>query len=157
MRHAFLGRKEGKGAKIRPELHALSWRERRQIDLTAFAVLAGRTVVGPFLAFQAWIALIDVTLMIAPPQTGKTAWLAGRIIDAPGAALVTSTKIDLWWITHRLRSLVGSILVFNPEQVGRVASTFRWSPLVDCHEPETAWLRAMYLVEGAQTLSLIHI
>jgi type IV secretory pathway TraG/TraD family ATPase VirD4 len=150
-RHAFTGRRSGKCAKIRPELHRLGFWQRRQIDLTACAMLAGRTVVGPLLAFRAWIALIDVTLMIAPPQTGKTSWLAGRIVDAPGAAVVTSTKIDLWWMTHALRSVLGPVLVFNPEQVGRVASTFRWSPLVGCHDPATAAIRAEYLVSGAQT------
>lgn len=150
-RHAFMGRRSGKCAKIRPELHRLGFWERRQIDLTACAMLAGRTVVGPVLAFRAWIALIDVILMIAPPQTGKTSWLAPRVVDAPGAAVVTSTKIDLWWMTHRLRALLGPVLVFNPEQVGRVLSTFRWSPLTGCHDPATAAIRAEYLVSGAQT------
>lgn len=151
MRHAFMGRKDGKGSKIRPELYKLPRRERRHVPLTEFALLVGRTVVGPFLAFKAWVAYIDVLLMIAPPQTGKTTWLAGRIVDAPGAALVTSTKIDLWWITHRLRSLLGPVLVFNPELVGNVPSTFRWSPLIGCADPQVAGIRATYLVKGAQT------
>lgn len=150
-RHAFMARGSGKCAKIRPELHRLGFWQRRRVELTECAMLAGRTVVGPLLAFRTWIALIDVTLMIAPPQTGKTSWLAGRIVDAPGAAVVTSTKIDLWWMTHALRAGLGPILVFNPEQVGRVASSFRWSPLVGCHDPATAAVRAEYLVSGAQT------
>lgn len=151
LRPAFMSRRGGKGAKIRPELFNLPWLERRKVVMTEFAYLAGRTVVGPFLAFRNWIALIDVTLMIAPPQTGKTSWLAGRIVDAPGAAVVTSTKIDLWWMTHRLRTLLGPVLVFNPEQVGGILSNLRWSPLVGCTNPDTARIRAEYMVAGAQT------
>lgn len=151
LRPAFLARRGGKGAKIRPELYGLPRAQRRRVPMTEFAYLAGRTVVGPLLAFRTWIALIDVALVIAPPQTGKTSWLAPRIVDAVGAAVVTSTKIDLWWMTHQLRALIGPVLVFNPEQVGRVLSNLRWSPLVGCHHPDNARIRAEYMVAGAQT------
>ncbi len=118
------------GHRIRPELAALPARVRRKVASTEFGVFIGRTVVGPLLRWRVYAAYIDVILLIAPPQTGKTAWLGGRIIDAVGAALVTSTKGDLWRYTHRLRALLGPVLVFNPEFVAGIVSTLRWSPVV---------------------------
>ena len=146
-RHALVAR----GHRIRPELAALSTRERRAVPATEFGALVGRTVVGPLVGRRVYAAYIDVVLLIAPPQTGKTAWLGGRVVDAVGAALVTSTKGDLWRYTHRLRARRGPVLVFNPESVAGIASSLRWSPLSGCDRPSRAAVRATYLVKGAQT------
>ena len=41
--------------------------------------------------------------MFGGPRTGKTQWLAGRVLDAPGAVLVTSTRTDLSELCGPLR------------------------------------------------------
>jgi type IV secretion system protein VirD4 len=38
----------------------------------------------------------DQTLVLAAPRTGKSGWLADRIIDHPGAVVTTSTRTDLF-------------------------------------------------------------
>src|SRR3712207_7495966 len=43
-----------------------------------------------------WSSIEDVTLVFGGPRTGKSQWLAGRVLDAPGAVLVTSTRTDLY-------------------------------------------------------------
>jgi hypothetical protein len=40
---------------------------------------------------RVWSPVEDVTLRIGGPRTGKTGELCGRILDAPGAVIVTST------------------------------------------------------------------
>ena len=42
--------------------------------------------------------------MFGGPRTGKTGYLAGRVIDAPGAVLVTSTRTDLHELAAGLRA-----------------------------------------------------
>jgi hypothetical protein len=39
-----------------------------------------------------WSPVEDVTLRIGGPRSGKTGELAGRILDAPGAVIATSTR-----------------------------------------------------------------
>src|SRR3954447_16351064 len=71
-----------------------------------------------------YATLEDVVLAVAPPRSGKTAWLGGAVIDAPGAVVATSTKTDLYEYTGLLRALRGPVHVFNPEGLGAIPSTF---------------------------------
>jgi type IV secretion system protein VirD4 len=96
-----------------------------------------------------YASLEEVVLAVAPPRTGKTAWLGNVVIDSPGACVATSTRADLHEHTAALRSRTGPVLVFNPEGLGGVASTLRWSPLDGCVRPQTAMLRAGYLLSGS--------
>jgi type IV secretory pathway TraG/TraD family ATPase VirD4 len=93
----------------------------------------------------------ESTLRIGIPGTGKTAELGCRILDSPGAVVVTSTATDLHDLTHRLRSDVGQVHVFNPGRIGGVPSTLRWSPLVGCDDPNTATRRAVDLMGPPKT------
>lgn len=53
---------------------------------------------------KVYATLEDVVLTIAPPpRSGKTAWLAGAVLDAPGPALVTSTRGDVYDYTAEIR------------------------------------------------------
>ena len=52
---------------------------------------------------RVWISAEDVLVVFGGPRTGKTQYLAARIIDAPGAVLVTSTRTDLYEVTATLR------------------------------------------------------
>ena len=38
----------------------------------------------------------DFHAVFGPPRSMKTAWMAGTAIDAPGAALIASSRTDLW-------------------------------------------------------------
>src|SRR3954452_939348 len=85
---------------------------------------------------QLYASLEEVVLIVAPPRSGKTAWIGNVVIDAPGACVATSTRTDLYGHTVRLRSGKGPVAVFNPEDLGGVGSTLRWSPLTGCREPQ---------------------
>src|SRR5918999_1396025 len=101
---------------------------------------------------RAWATLEDVILLLGPARKGKTAFLAGSVLDAPGAALVTSTKADICRYTaERRRRTRGPVYVFNPEGLGgrEVRSTLRWSPIVGCERPAVAIRRAGYLLAGS--------
>ncbi len=102
---------------------------------------------------KVYATLEDVVLTIAPPpRSGKTAWLAGAVLDAPGPALVTSTRGDVYDYTAEIRQAKHGppLYVFNPEGLGRgIGSNFRWSPITGCHRPSMAMLRAGYLLAGS--------
>ncbi len=81
-------------------------------------------------------------LVMAPPRSHKTAFLADAMLDYPGPALATSTKPDLFQLTAAVRCGIGPVHVFNPQNIGGVTSTFRWSPITGCEDPATAIRRA---------------
>jgi len=88
------------------------------------------------------VPLEEHVLVMAPPRTGKTAFLADVILRYPGPVISTTTKADVFALTAGVRSLRGPVHVFNPQLIGGVASTFAWSPLDGCQDPATAIRRA---------------
>ena len=126
---------------VRPSLAELSRRERLRLATTEVAVPLCR--VG---ALRVWSSIEDVLCVFGGPRTGKTGYLAGRVIDAPGAVLVTSTRTDLHELTAALRSRRGPVFVFNAVGLGGVASTITFDPLTGCTEPVTAAERATDLL-----------
>src|SRR6266536_3593003 len=81
-------------------------------------------------------------LVMAPPRTGKTGLLAGLILRYPGPVVSTTTKADVFALTSGIRSLAGPVLVFNPQSIGGVPSTFRWNPVDGCADEAVAIRRA---------------
>ena len=79
---------------------------------------------------------------MAPPRTFKTALLADVILRYPGPVVATTTKDDVFALTSGVRARRGPVHVFNPQQIGGVPSTFRWSPVAGCEDPATAIRRA---------------
>jgi len=60
----------------------------------------------------------------------------------PGPVVSTSMKVDGWKHTAADRALGGRpVLVFNPENLGKIASTFGWDPLTGCTDPAVAEAR----------------
>lgn len=109
----------------------------------------GTSAVGPVLRRSCYAAHRDVVGLVAPPQTAKTALMGHHVIDHPGAVFTTSTKPDVYGHTAALRmrrARSGRVEVFNPEELGGVASTMRWSPVRGCADPATAAERAGALV-----------
>ncbi len=81
-------------------------------------------------------------VVMAPPRTGKTGLLARLILRYPGPVVSTTTKADVFELTSGIRSWLGPVLVFNPQSIGGVPSTFRWNPVDGCHDEAVAIRRA---------------
>jgi type IV secretion system protein VirD4 len=88
------------------------------------------------------VPLEEHLLVMAPPRTYKTAFLADVILRYPGPVISTTTKADVHGLTAAVRAGFGPVHVFNPQCIGGVASTFRWSPVDGCQDPATAIRRA---------------
>ena len=88
------------------------------------------------------VPLEEHLLVMAPPRTFKTAFLADVIMEYPGPVIATSTKPDVYALTSAVRAQLGPVHVFNPQHIGGVPSTFCWSPVDGCQDPATAIRRA---------------
>ncbi len=144
VRHASAVAMRRKATTVRPSTRELTRRQRARIRTHHFGVPLCRTGL-----LRVWASVEDVVLTFGAPRKGKSGWLAGRIIDAPGAVLVTSTRTDLYDITHGLRAKHGPVYVFNPTGLGDLPTTVTFDPLTGCTNPVTAYERATDLVSGA--------
>ncbi len=137
-----------KAATVRPSLTPATRRanlaQLLRLPVTEVGVLLCR--VGPQ---KVWASVEDVTVTFGGPRTGKTQWLAGRIIDAPGAVLVTSTRADLYEQTAPLRQARGPVYVFNAVGLAGLDSTITFDPLTGCADPVTANERATDMIGAA--------
>ncbi len=88
------------------------------------------------------VPLEEHVLLMAPPRTFKTAFLADVILHYPGPVISTTTKADVFGLTSGVRAALGPVHVFNPQAIGGVPSTFRWSPVDGCEQQATAIRRA---------------
>jgi hypothetical protein len=91
------------------------------------------------------VPLEEHLLVMAPPRTYKTAFLADVILRYAGPVIATTTKADIYGLTSAVRAQLGPVHVFNPQHIGGVPSTFRWSPVAGClagHDLRTvaAWV-----------------
>ncbi|WP_219418582.1 type IV secretory system conjugative DNA transfer family protein [Pseudonocardia nigra] len=126
---------------LRPSLRAGS-RRARLGQLLRLPVEMVAVELCRVAAVRVWAPIEDVVLVFGGPRTGKTQWLAGRVLDAPGAVLVTSTRTDLLDQTAPLRERVGPVFVFNPVGLGGRESTITFDPLTGCTDAVTANERA---------------
>jgi hypothetical protein len=125
------------------------WRRSRRIrpSLTPWQRLRAPVEHSVFLGRAQWrhrlrVPLEEHVLVMAPPRTFKTAFLADVILRYPGPVISTTTKADVYELTAAVREQHGPVHVFNPQCIGGVASTFRWSPVDGCEDPATAIRRA---------------
>ena len=91
----------------------------------------------------------DAVLVIGPPRSGKSAAAGNWVWDAPGACLVTSTRTDLYKNTAVPRRERGRVETLNPGGHGGIPTTFRWSPLDGCEDPDEARDAAATLMAAA--------
>jgi type IV secretion system protein VirD4 len=126
-----------------------AWRRSRRIrpSLTAWQRLRAPQEHSVFLGRAQWrhrlrVPLEEHVLVMAPPRTFKTAFLADVILRYPGPVISTTTKADVYALTAAVRAQNGPVHVFNPQYIGGVPSTFRWSPVDGCEDPATAIRRA---------------
>ena len=123
-----------RSGQIRP---ALPWRY-SLLDPREHSVFLGRAHYRHGLR----VPLEEHLLVMAPPRTYKTAFLADVIIEYPGPVIATTTKPDIYALTSAVRSFLGPVHVFNPQHIGGVPSTFCWNPIDGCEDPATAIRRA---------------
>jgi type IV secretion system protein VirD4 len=145
-RHASAHTMRRRAATVRPSLAGLSRWARLRLPVVDVALELCR--VG---WLTVWSPIEDVVMIFGGPRTGKTGWLAGRIIDAPGAVLVTSTRTDLYELTAPLRAKRGPVYVFNAVGLGGVDSTITFDPLTGCTNPVTAGERATDMLAAGVT------
>ncbi|MCE3551344.1 TraM recognition domain-containing protein [Pseudonocardia sp. RS11V-5] len=131
---------------VRPSLEARSRWELMTLPVPEVAVRLCRSG-GQWV----WSSNENVVLTVGGPRSGKSGWLAGQIIDAPGAVLATSTRLDLLELCTPYRERKGPVLVFNPAGLGDVASTVTFDPLTGCEDPVAAAERAADLLSAVSS------
>jgi type IV secretion system protein VirD4 len=130
-----------KASVVRPSLAELSRWRRLRVPLVQFSVEMCRSGW-----LRVWSSIEDVVLVLGGPRRGKSGWAAGRILDAAGACVVTSTRTDLYDRTAHLRSKHGPTYVFNAAGLGGRPSTITFDVLTDCADPTSAMERASDLL-----------
>ncbi|MGQ0842798.1 MAG: type IV secretory system conjugative DNA transfer family protein [Sporichthyaceae bacterium] len=128
---------------LRPSSRELGRWQRMRVPTTEYATPLAR--VG---GQRIWSAVEDVTLRIGGPRTGKTGELAGRILDAPGAVIATSTRTDLIELTGACRGSRGPVRVFNPAGFAGHPTTACFNPLAGCADVNVASYRAEDLLSA---------
>jgi hypothetical protein len=95
----------------------------------------------------------DTYIVYAGPRTGKTGWMSNVLVDAPGFALSTSTRPDVWGHTSIPRSRRGPVLTLDPDPFSGIGSSLAWDMLDGCVLPQIAIERAGYLMHAAPKAS----
>jgi hypothetical protein len=94
------------------------------------------------------------TMLIAPSRSGKSQnYIGPRVVQAPGAVVSTSTKVELVRMTWEHREkLGGPMLICDPEGVGAEAGlpgTTSWCLWAGCENVSEALARARVLAESS--------
>ena len=133
-----------KRAQTRPDLAG-----RRRVADTEFGYRLGRAVTAGHR--QLWASWESSMLVIGPPGCGKTfRLLVPALLDHPGPAIVTSTKVDIYEATAKARQARGRpVWVLDPEDMAPAGGQVRWSVVRGCEDTRTAERRAAALVAGA--------
>ncbi|MCU4750286.1 type IV secretory system conjugative DNA transfer family protein [Streptomyces sp. G-5] len=131
-------------ASLRPSLAQVP---RRKVRPEQLAFELG-SVVGR--RGSAYLPIGDPLLIIAPSGAGKTAKLAGHILDAQGPVIATSTGYDIVALTAAGRRQKGPVYIWNPENLAGKDSTVAWDPVIGCRDPKVAMQRAGYLLSGSE-------
>jgi hypothetical protein len=83
----------------------------------------------------------DVALAYMAPRSGKSTALAiPAVLSAPGAAVATSNKADVWAATAAIRAAETSqrVWTFDPQHIAWAPRTWWWDPLADLSNVEEA-------------------
>ncbi|TQM09794.1 type IV secretory system conjugative DNA transfer family protein [Pseudonocardia kunmingensis] len=79
---------------------------------------------------EVWMSWEDVALVIMGPRSNKTSAIAvPTVLTAPGLAVATSNKADLWALTSGMRGNAGPVWTFDPQHIAHVEQTWWWDPL----------------------------
>jgi type IV secretion system protein VirD4 len=102
-------------------------------------ILLGTSVRRP--QGRVGVTRAESILVVAPPQTCKTVFIGYQVMEAPGAALVTSSRADLWRNTVSRRERMGPVLTLDADGRGP-GTNFGWNPLRGCENASVAMRRA---------------
>lgn len=107
--------------------------------------------VGSFWGIDLWIRVEDPTIVIGPSRAGKGWYLIlNWIVNAPGAVVTTSSKMDnaILTLRHRERIAPGQVWVFAPGIAGggSLGHVLRWDPVDGCVDEETLVRRIQALI-----------
>ena len=102
-------------------------------SLTTAGSVAGDQVgirVGRLDGHDVHMSWEDVALIIIGPRSNKTSALAVPAVrTAPGLAVATSNKADLWALTSGSRAELGPVWVFDPQDIAYHPQQWWWDPL----------------------------
>lgn len=106
--------------------------------------------VGEFLGQEVWSRVEDPTILIGPSRAGKGyRFILGWIVDAPGAVITTSVRMDNAKLTMLARERAGSqTLMWAPGIDGGkdFGKRLKWNPVEGCLHEETLIRRINALV-----------
>lgn len=98
-------------------------------------------------------SFVNLTGTLAPTQSGKSRKdLVHKVLDAPGAMLCSTTKLDLVEfaaLSRSRRPLAGPVIVYDATGRLRWPAPLRWSLIEGCQDQQEASRRAYTLVEAA--------
>lgn len=126
--------------RLRPSLSSTEAAEVRPADVgLALGRLHASTgnTEGPVL-YSSWE---DVVLAYMAPRSGKSTALAiPAVLSAPGAAVATSNKADVWAATAAIRATEthARVWTFDPQHIAWAPRTWWWDPLSDLSSVEEA-------------------
>ncbi|OLE22518.1 MAG: hypothetical protein AUG49_19005 [Catenulispora sp. 13_1_20CM_3_70_7] len=136
-------------AKTRP---SLTKRELRKAHWGEYGIRMGRSNRN---RFRTVFGTFEETILITGPTGSyKSVFLAGTVMDAPGAVAMTTTKVEDVEATIRVRAMYDRpVYVFNPYELGDelTENSFHWSPVLGCQDERTAMSRAAYMLYGARS------
>jgi type IV secretion system protein VirD4 len=130
---------------VKPSTRQMSFFQRMRVSTLDIATPLARVGLQ-----WIWSVIEDVVVLIGGPRTGKSGSIAGRILDARGAVIATSTRTDLLELTAPARSRIGPVWVFNPSGLARLDSTIVFDPLIACENAKTATDRATDMLSGSE-------
>ncbi|MDN5750699.1 MAG: TraM recognition domain-containing protein [Pseudonocardia sp.] len=88
---------------------------------------------------EVWMSWEDVALVIMGPRSNKTSAIAvPTVLAAPGLAVATSNKADLWALTSGLRANAGPVWTFDPQRIAHVEQPWWWDPLRSIRDADPA-------------------
>jgi len=95
----------------------------------------------------------DSVVLLGPSGAGKGVYVVNsRVLDAPGAVVVTSTRPDVFAITMTARARVGPVGVIAADgSVDGLPQVVAWSPIIGCRDGRVAAARAQVLAAGSSS------
>lgn len=131
--------------RTRPSLSSMELRSVSPTELGfPFYSYRGTPLYAPF---------VNLTGTLAPTQSGKSRKdLVHKVLDAPGALLCSTTKLDLVEFAALARSrrpTAGPVIVHDSTGRLRWPAPLRWSLLEGCEDQQEANRRAYTLVEAS--------
>ncbi|WP_436528246.1 type IV secretory system conjugative DNA transfer family protein [Actinoplanes sp. HUAS TT8] len=123
-------------------------KEQRRADPLEVARLLGYDAVS---GKPLYLANEYTRLAAAVPRVGgkTTRLVIPTVIDARGAVLTTSTRLDVAEITYQHRSQLGPTHIFEPQGEIPGVPRLRWSPIEGAEDQIVAMLRAQGFADGS--------